>query len=58
MNDPRGRPRVTQPRDVPSAASGKEAGMASRDQPGGGWTVVLRRHPTTYHQQGMMMDAG
>jgi 4-carboxymuconolactone decarboxylase len=30
-------------REVSSGALAKEAGMATRDQPGGGWTVVLRR---------------
>jgi hypothetical protein len=29
-----------------------------RDQPGDGWTVVLRHHPATYHQQGAMTDGG
>jgi hypothetical protein len=29
----------------PAEPSLKEAGMATRDQPGNGWTVVLRRRP-------------
>jgi hypothetical protein len=32
-------------REVSSGALAKEAGMATRDQPGDGWTVVLRRRP-------------
>jgi hypothetical protein len=31
---------------VSSGAVVKEAGMATRDQPGDGWTVVLRRQPS------------
>jgi hypothetical protein len=30
---------------VSSGAIAKEAGMAARNQPGNGWTVVLRRQP-------------
>jgi hypothetical protein len=36
---------MAQPRQVPSGAIAKEAGVATRDQPGDGWTVVLRRQP-------------
>jgi hypothetical protein len=36
---------MTQPRQVPSGALTKETGMATRDQPGDGWTVVLPRQP-------------
>ena len=36
---------MAQPRQVPTGAIAKQAGMATRDQPGYGWTVVLRRQP-------------
>jgi len=37
--------RVTKPREVSSEAVAEGGGHATGDQPGDGWTVVLRRQP-------------
>jgi hypothetical protein len=37
---------VAQRQEVFGGAIAEEAGMATRDQPGDGWTVVLRRQPS------------
>ena len=45
MNDPGGGPASDAAPGVYSRAIAKEAGMTTRDRPGNGWTVVLRRQP-------------
>ena len=51
MNGPGGGPASDAASGVSSGAIAKEADMATPDQPGYGWTVVLR------HQHGTVTDA-
>jgi hypothetical protein len=60
MNGLSGKPLVTQPRGASGRAIAKEAGMVTRDQPGDGWTLVLRRQPARIvegHPEGGYTDA-
>jgi hypothetical protein len=55
MNGPSGWSASDAAREVFSGAIAMEVGMGTHDQPGNGWTVVLRRQPAGL---GTMSDAG